>query len=73
MDRQLLDLLIRNTFVVPVHCVKEHERMLTHTQKVLECNGGSIAINPWFEKLITSLRTAVQIFKLHEENRNFEK
>ena len=67
MDRQLLDLLIRNTFVVPVHCVKEHKRMLTHTKKVLEYNGDSIAINPWFDKLITSSRTAVQILKLHEE------
>jgi hypothetical protein len=67
MNRQLLDLLVRNTFVVPLHCVKEHKRMLTHTEKVLEYNGGSIAINPWFDKLITSSRTAVQILKLHEE------
>ena len=41
--------------------------MLTHTKKVLEYNGDSIAINPWFDKLITSSRTAVQILKLHEE------
>jgi hypothetical protein len=56
-----LDFLMRNTFVVvPVHFAKEHKRMLAHTKKVLEYNGGSIAINPRFEKLITSLRTAVE-------------
>jgi hypothetical protein len=51
---------MRNMFVVPVHCAKEHKRMLAHTKKVLEYNGGSIAINSRFEKLITSLRTAVE-------------
>jgi hypothetical protein len=34
--------------------------MLTHTKKVLEYNGGSIAINTKFEKLVTSLKTAVE-------------
>jgi hypothetical protein len=34
--------------------------MLTHVKKVLEYNGSSIAINPRFDKLITSLRTAVE-------------
>jgi hypothetical protein len=34
--------------------------MLTHTKKVLEYNGCSIAINPKFEKLLTSLKTAVE-------------
>jgi hypothetical protein len=34
--------------------------MLAHAKKVLEYNGGSIAINPRFDKLITSLRTAVE-------------
>ncbi len=55
-----LEFLMRNVFVVPVHFAKEHIRMLTHTKKVLEYNGGSIAINPRFDKLITSLRTAVE-------------
>jgi hypothetical protein len=55
-----LDFLMGNMFVVPVHFAKEHKRMLTHTKKVLEYNGGSIAINPRFDKLITSLRTAVE-------------
>jgi hypothetical protein len=36
---------MRNMFVVPVHFVKEHKRMLAHAKKVLEYNGGSIAIN----------------------------
>jgi hypothetical protein len=33
---------------------------LIHAKKVLEYDGGSIAINPKFDKLITSLRTAVK-------------
>jgi hypothetical protein len=37
-------------FVVPVHFAKEHKRMLTHTKGILEYKGGSIAINPRFEK-----------------------
>ena len=55
-----MELLTRNMFVVPVHFAKEHKRMLAHAKKVLEYNAGSIAINPRFEKLITSLRTAVE-------------
>jgi hypothetical protein len=51
---------MRNMFVVPVHFAKEHTRMLAHTKKVLEYNSGSIAINPRFDKLITSLRTAAE-------------
>jgi hypothetical protein len=46
--------------VIPVHFVKEHRRMLTHAKKILEYNNGTIAINPRFDKLITSLRTAVE-------------
>jgi hypothetical protein len=55
-----LDFLMRNMFVVPVHFAKEHKRMLAHAKRVLEYKGGSIAINPKFYKLITSLRTAVE-------------
>jgi len=51
---------MRNMLVVPIHFAKEHIRMLTHTKRILEYNGGSIAINPRFDKLITSLRTAVE-------------
>jgi hypothetical protein len=46
--------------VIPVHFVKEHRRMLAHAKKILEYNDGTIAINPRFDKLITSLRTAVE-------------
>jgi hypothetical protein len=45
--------------VVPVHFAKEHKHMLAHTKKLMEYNGGQIAINLRFDKLITSLRTAV--------------
>jgi hypothetical protein len=54
-----LNFLMRNMFVIPVHFAKEHKRMLVHTKKILEYNGGSIAINSRFDKLITSLRTVV--------------
>jgi hypothetical protein len=59
-DSYSLEFLMRNMLVVPVHFAKEHKRMLAHAKKVLEYNGGSIAINPKFDKLITSLRTAVE-------------
>jgi hypothetical protein len=59
-DMYNLEFLMRNVSIVPVHFAKEHKRMLAHTKKILEYNGGSIAINPRFDKLITSLRTAVE-------------
>jgi hypothetical protein len=34
--------------------------MLAHSKKILEYNGGSIGINPKFDNLITSLKTAVE-------------
>jgi hypothetical protein len=43
--------------VVPVSFAKEHKAMLGHCKLLLE--QGYIAINPAFDKLITSLRTAV--------------
>jgi hypothetical protein len=46
--------------VIPVHFVKEHRRMLAHAKKILEYDKGTIAINPRFDKLITTLRTAVE-------------
>jgi hypothetical protein len=47
--------------VVPVSFGKEHKAMLGHCKMILEQEQGNekIAINPIFEKLITSLRTAV--------------
>jgi hypothetical protein len=46
--------------IVPVNFNKEHKAMLGHCKMILEKDGGRIAINPdKFDKLITSLRTAV--------------
>jgi hypothetical protein len=47
----------RDMRIVPVHFGKEHRDMLGHTKMLLE--KGLLAINPFFDKLITSLRTAV--------------
>ena len=43
--------------VEPVSFGKEHKEMLDHCKMLLE--QGYVAINPAFDKLITSLRTAV--------------
>jgi hypothetical protein len=45
--------------IIPVNFNKEHKAMLGHCKMILEKDGGHIAINPVFDKLITSLRTAV--------------
>ena len=46
--------------IVPVNFKSEHKAMLGHCKMILEKDGGRIAINPdKFDKLITSLRTAV--------------
>ncbi len=50
----------QNMTVIPVHFVKEHRRMLADAKKIIAYNQGTIAINPRFDKLITSLRTAVE-------------
>jgi len=48
--------------IVPVSFSKEHKAMLGHCKMILEQDPGKIAINPdKFDKLITSLRTAVDI------------
>jgi hypothetical protein len=44
--------------VVPVSFSTEHKAMLGNCKMLLERDGGYIAINPKFDKLITSLRTA---------------
>lgn len=43
--------------VIPVNFNQEHKEMLGHCKMLLE--KGYVAINPSFDKLITSLRTAV--------------
>jgi hypothetical protein len=45
--------------IVPVNFAKDHKQMIGHAKMILENEGGLIAINPKFDKLITSLRTAV--------------
>jgi hypothetical protein len=46
--------------IIPVNFNTEHKAMLGHCKMILEDEGGRIAINLYkFDKLITSLRTAV--------------
>jgi hypothetical protein len=46
--------------IIPVNFNSEHKAMLGHCKMILEKDGGRIAINPdRFDKLVTSLRTAV--------------
>jgi hypothetical protein len=49
----------QNMKIVPVNFNSEHKAMLGHCKMILEKDGGHIAINAKFDKLITSLRTAV--------------
>jgi hypothetical protein len=45
--------------ILPVNFNSEHKAMLGHCKMIFEKDGGRIAINPRFDKLITALRTAV--------------
>jgi hypothetical protein len=45
--------------ILPVNFNSEHKAMLGHCKMIFEKDGGRIAINPKFDKLITALRTAV--------------
>jgi hypothetical protein len=54
------DAALANMKIVPVNFNKEHKAMLGHCKMILEHEPRKIAINPdKFDKLITSLRTAV--------------
>ena len=44
----------------PVLFSKEHKNMLAHRKEILEYNNGTIAFHHRFNKLVTSLRTAVE-------------
>jgi hypothetical protein len=46
--------------VTPVNFSMEHKSMLGNVKMLMERDGGYVAINPKFDKLITSLRTAVE-------------
>jgi hypothetical protein len=53
---------LKDMKIVPVNFNKEHKAMLGHCKMILEQDPGRIAINPdKFDKLITSLRTAVDV------------
>jgi hypothetical protein len=49
----------QNMRVIPVNFNSEHKAMLGHCKMIMESEGGRVAINSVFEKLITALRTAV--------------
>ena len=55
-----LEFLQQNMFVLPVSFAKHHKEMLAHCKELLEFRNGYMSINPRFNKLITSLRTAVE-------------
>ena len=46
--------------VVPVNFSMEHKSILGNVKMLMERDGGYVAINPIFDKLIISLRTAVE-------------
>ena len=56
----ILEFLEHNMFVIPVAFSKEHKAMLAHTKELMEYQNGYVAINPKHNKLITTLRTAVE-------------
>ena len=55
-----MDFLTQNMFVILAYFSKEHKSMLAHCKELLEYQNGNVAIHPKFNKLITSLRTAVE-------------
>jgi hypothetical protein len=55
-----LQFLSQHIFVVPVPFSKEHKYMLAHCKEMPEYHNGCVAINPRHNKLIISLRTAVE-------------
>ena len=60
--------------VVPVPFSTEGKNMLIHTKELLEFETPIIAINPKFEKLLTSLRTAISddLGKLDKEATSYD-
>jgi hypothetical protein len=63
---------IQDMKIIPVNFNTEHKDMLANCKMVLEEGGGHIGINPIFDKLTTSLRTAVDIDgKLDKESTSY--
>ncbi len=50
----------QNMFVIPVLFAKYHNEMLAHCKELMEYQNGYVAIHPRYNKLITSIRTAVE-------------
>jgi hypothetical protein len=58
--------------IVPVNFNKEHKAILGHCKMILEQEPRKIAINPdKFDKLITSIRTAVDNDTLDKESTSY--
>jgi hypothetical protein len=47
-------------FVIPDPFSKYHKQMIAHCKEMMEYHNGLMAIHPRINKLITSLRTAVE-------------
>jgi len=64
----------RHMKVVPVPFSTEGKNMLSHTKELLEFETPIVAINPKFEKLTTSLRTAISddLGKLDKEATSYD-
>ena len=64
----------RHMKVVPVPFSTEGKNMLIHTKELLEFETPIVAINPKFEKLTTSLRTAISddLGKLDKEATSYD-
>jgi hypothetical protein len=58
--------------VIPTPFSVENAKMLQHAKSLIEDPDGLIAIHPSFDKLLTSLRTAVATdYKLDKEQTSF--
>lgn len=55
-----MQFLQQNMFAIPVSFAKHHNDMQAHCIELLEHTNGHMAIHPKFNKIITSLRTAVE-------------
>jgi hypothetical protein len=55
-----LQCLQQNMFVIPIPFSKEHKNMLAHCKEHMEYQNGYMSIHPKHNKLITSLKTALE-------------